>query len=119
MSGNDDGEGICYPRATRLILLISLIIHIAGVVYLLGHRLKSIDLHRIYEPAMGLRSSPQPGSFLAVEVIIVYGVFIAFLIWIAFSLYRGDDGQAAKIYAICALIAVLVAARYDPVIKAR
>jgi hypothetical protein len=108
MRGNDDGEGIRYPRATRLILLISLLIHIVAVLYALGGSLRSIDLHRIYESGMGLHSSPQPGSFLAVEVILVYGSFIGFLIWIAFNLYQGDDGQAAKVYTICALIAALV-----------
>jgi len=109
----DDGEGVGYPRATRLVLLISLFIHIAAVLYALGLRLSTINLHRIYEGAGGLRSAPPPGSFVVVEVILVYGLFIVFLCGIAFNLYRGDDGQAGKIYAICAFIAALVVvARY-------
>jgi hypothetical protein len=108
MPPNDDGDGVPYPFGTRLILLIVLLLHILAVVYLLEHKLSNIDLHRIYESARGLHSSPQPGSFLVVEVLFAYGLFISFLIWIAVSLYRGDDGLAGKAYAICAFIAALV-----------
>jgi hypothetical protein len=113
MHCNDDGERACYPRATRLSLLISLIIHIAAVFYALGLRLSTVNLHRIYEGAGGLRSVPVPGIFVVVEVIFVSGLFVVFLYGIAFNLYRGDDSQSGKIYAICAFIAALVvAARY-------
>jgi hypothetical protein len=63
MHHDDDGEGARYSRGFRLILLIVLLLHVLAVLYALGRRLSEIDPHRIYDPAMGLRSSPQPGIF--------------------------------------------------------
>jgi hypothetical protein len=110
MSDNGGAEGVRYPRGIRVLLLISLLIHIVAVIYRLGRRLSGIHPYRIYE---GLYGRPQPGFMLSMEAIFAYGLFTVFLIWIAVTMYQGDDALAGKLCSICAFIsALVVGARY-------
>src|SRR5438045_2276543 len=88
-----------YPRLTRTLLLLAILIHTTLIGYELVSRIEGVQMRRVYDVGHGLRSMALPGYLLTAELTVAYGMLMFFMIGLAVSLYRGLDCEAAKIYA--------------------
>lgn len=109
MSQNDPELGVPYPSRMRLLLFLSLLVNLVLVIIRLAYLIHSIDPHHQYRSGM----YHFPGTSFIFADVLMYGMPIAVLAILSFSLWRGNERTAAGIYLLCAFVAMpVIAARY-------